>query len=80
MDATVVTMTANMYMPAATTITVDQVVKFTMNGLHDVAPIAPTDTDLVVPFGEERCFKFTTTGVARFKCTPHGFTGIVTVN
>jgi plastocyanin len=79
-DATVITMSAFMYMPVATNITVNQTVKFMMDPTHDVAPILNTDADLVVPFGQTRCFKFTTTGIARFKCTPHGFQGTVTVN
>jgi len=79
-DATVITTGASVYMPVSTTITTNQIVKFTMNAAHDVAPLPGTDPDLVVPLGGERCFQFTSTGVARFKCTPHGFTGLITVN
>lgn len=79
-DATVITMSANMYMPMATTITQGQVVKFTMNAAHDVAPLSASSTGLVVPLGGERCYRFTMTGNYTFKCTPHGFTGSITVN
>ena len=79
-DATVMTTTANMYMPMATTITQGQVVKFTMNAAHDVAPNGAASTGLVVPLGGERCYRFTGAGSFGFKCTPHGFTGTITVN
>jgi plastocyanin len=79
-DATVLTTSANMYMPMATTITQGQVVKFTMNAAHDVAPNGATSTGLVVPLGGERCYRFTSPGAYPFKCTPHGFTGTITVN
>jgi len=79
-DATVITTSANMYMPMATTITQGQVVKFTMNAAHDVAPNGASSTGLVVPLGGERCYRFTSPGTFSFKCTPHGFTGTITVN
>lgn len=79
-DATVITTTVDMYMPMATTITQGQVVKFTMNNEHDVAPNSAASAGLVVPLGGERCYRFTSTGTFSFKCTPHGFTGTITVN
>jgi plastocyanin len=79
-DATVITTVANMYMPMATTITQGQVVKFTMNAAHDVAPNSAASTGLVVPLGGDRCYRFTSPGAYSFKCTPHGFTGTITVN
>lgn len=79
-DATVITTGANMYMPVATTITQGKVVKFEMNSAHDVAPNGATSTGLVVPLGGTRCYRFTTPGTYSFKCTPHGFTGTITVN
>jgi plastocyanin len=79
-DATVITTGANMYMPAATTISQGQVVKFTMNGAHDVAATMGTNAILAVPLGGERCFRFTAPGTFTFKCNPHGFTGMITVN
>lgn len=72
---------ANAYTPKDVTITQGQVVKFTMSSAHDVAPLnASSDPNLRVGFGQERCFMFTATGNFPFKCTPHGFTGSVTVN
>jgi plastocyanin len=79
-DATVITTSANMYMPMATVITQGQVVKFTMNAAHDVAPNGAASTGLVVPLGGDRCYRFTSPGAYPFKCTPHGFTGTITVN
>lgn len=79
--ATVITTnSASAYMPKDVTITQGQVVKFTMSSAHDVAPLnASSDPNLKVGFGQERCFMFTATGTFPFKCTPHGFTGSVTV-
>jgi plastocyanin len=70
------------YSPAATTITQGQAVKFTMSSTHDVAPVtnAQSDPGLRVGFGQSKCLMFTATGTFKFKCTPHGFTGTVTVN
>jgi plastocyanin len=80
-DATVITTGANMYMPMMTTITQGQVVKFTMNAAHDVAPLnAQSEAALAVPLGAERCFRFTAAKTHTFKCTPHGFTGTIVVN
>jgi len=79
-DATVITTAANVYMPMMTTISQGQVVKFTMNAAHDVAPGTGGDPNLVVPLGGERCYRFTAPGTFNFKCTPHGFTGSITVN
>jgi len=72
---------SNAYSPQMTTITQGQVVKFTMSSSHDVAPLnASSDPNLKVGFGQERCFMFTAAGTFPFKCTPHGFTGSITVN
>ena len=69
------------YTPAATTITQGQVVKFTMSSTHNVAPTSMmSDPGLNVGFGAEKCLMFTKTGTFKFKCTPHGFSGTVTVN
>jgi plastocyanin len=83
--ATVVTTDASfVYNPAATTINQGQVVKFTMSATHNVAPFngagAMTDPGLTVNFNQEKCLMFTKTGTFKFLCTPHGFTGTVTVN
>lgn len=69
------------YMPATTTIAVGQVVRFDTSLYHDVAPLPPmTDAALSVGFGTTRCLRFTAPGTFRFKCTPHGFSGTITVN
>lgn len=78
-DATVMTTAANAYMPMMTSISQGQVVRFTMNAAHDVAPLGATDPALVVPLGGDRCYRFTMAGTFTFKCTPHGFTGSVVV-
>ena len=77
--AQTVTTTASSYVPNAINVTQGQVVRFMVGGTHDVAPLPGTDPDLVVPLGGDRCYMFTMTGTFRFKCTPHGFTGMVTV-
>jgi plastocyanin len=71
------------YMPMATTITKDQVVRFTTSTSHNVAPnpsAAKTDPGLAVGFNKTACLKFTATGTFGFFCMPHGFVGTVTVN
>lgn len=73
--------TANAYMPAALTISVGQAVQFINSSNHNVAPVATmSDPGLNVGFGATKCLKFTRAGTFRFKCTPHGFMGMVTVN
>jgi plastocyanin len=70
------------YMPMATTIPVNGIVKFVMSTEHDVAPnpiAAMTDPGLVVGFGQTKCLQFTQAGTYGFLCTPHGFVGTVTV-
>ena len=67
------------YMPAATTITVNQVVQFEMPPTHNVVPVA-SDPGLTVGFNQTKCLQFTATGTFNFKCAPHGFTGSITVN
>lgn len=79
--ATVMT-SGNAYSPAATTIAVNQVVKFVMPSNHNVAPdsTGSTDSGLNVDFGATGCLKFTAAGTFKFKCTLHGFSGTVTAN
>lgn len=81
-DATVTTADGTFaYMPAAVTITAGQVVKFTTSSTHDVAPnTTGSDPALRVGFGATKCFKFTAAGTFGFHCTPHAFTGAITVN
>jgi len=72
---------ATTYMPAATTISVGQIVKFTMPNAHNVAPNTAADDDgLAVGFGQTKCLKFTAAGTFKFKCTPHSFVGTIIVN
>jgi len=81
-DATVMTSTtADAYVPMATTVPVNAVVKFVMPASHNVAPNTQTTTDpnLSVNFSETKCLKFTAAGTYGFYCTPHGFTGTITV-
>jgi plastocyanin len=79
--ATVMTTNAsNSYMPMATTVPVDGVVRFVNSSEHDVAPnpiAAMTDPGLVVGFGQTKCLKFTQPGTYGFMCSPHGFVGTV---
>jgi len=69
------------YQPATATIAAGAIVQFQMAANHNVAPNA-TDSDdgLHVGFGQTRCLKFTEPGTFGFHCTPHSFTGTVTVN
>jgi plastocyanin len=79
--ATIATNTAGtMYVPDAATINAGQVVRFDLGSTHDVAPADNTqDSGLLVPLGGDVCLQFSTAGTYRFKCTPHGFTGTITV-
>jgi plastocyanin len=79
-SATVITQAASVYVPKDTTISVGQIVKFEMNPMHDVAPkTAADDPNLKVGLGQTKCLKFTAAGTFNFKCSPHGFTGSITV-
>ncbi len=72
---------ATTYMPASTTITVGQIVKFVMPNAHNVAPNTAADDDgLSVGFGQTKCLKFTAADTFKFKCTPHSFVGTIVVN
>jgi plastocyanin len=72
---------ASTYMPASTTISVGQIVKFEMPLAHNVAPnTSSEDPGLSVGFGATKCLKFTAAGTYKFKCTPHGFVGTIVVN
>lgn len=69
------------YVPRDSNITQGQIVKFVNRSDHDVAPLPPmTDSGLRVPLGGTACLRFTATGTFNFKCTPHGFSGSITVN
>lgn len=63
-------------------IAVGDIVKFVMPPTHNVAPdssASMTDPGLRVNFNETKCLQFTAVGAFTFKCTPHGFTGTITV-
>ena len=73
----------NAYMPATTSVAVNQAVKFTNSSNHNVAPAATmSDRGLDVGFGATKCLKFTVAGTFRFRCSVpgHNFMGTVTVN
>jgi plastocyanin len=79
--ATIATNTAGTaYEPNAATISVGQAVRFDLGATHDVSPADNTqDPGLVVGLGGDACLSFSTAGTYRFKCSPHGFTGTITV-
>ena len=74
------TSTVDAYMPMATTIPVNGIVRFVMATAHNVQPntVSPSDPGLVVNFGETKCLQFTVAGTFSFFCGPHGFAGTVT--
>ena len=82
-DATIMSSDSNFssYTPGSVSISVGQIVKFTMSPSHNVAPsqTASTDSGLNVGFGATACLKFTKAGTFGFFCTVHLFTGTVTV-
>jgi plastocyanin len=71
----------NAYTPTGASISVGQIVKFTMPSEHNVVPnpLKNTDTGLNVNFNETKCLMFAKAGTFNFYCGPHGFTGTVTV-
>ena len=64
------------YSPTSASISVGQVIQFTMPTAHNVSS---TTTGLAVDFGQTACLKFTAAGTYNFKCSVHLFTGSVTV-
>jgi len=70
----------DIYVPSSVTITVSQVVKFTMPSDHNVTPDnTMSDPVLSVNYSETKCLMFTRAGTFGFHCVPHGFTGTVIV-
>ena len=73
------------YVQQTTTISVNQIVQFTMPAIHDVVPgHAPADTSIADPgmlvnFGATTCLKFTVAGTYGFHCSPHLFNGTIIV-
>jgi plastocyanin len=81
-DATItVSAGGGAFMPMATTVPVNAVIKFAMTPTHDAKPntLTTTDPGIQVGFGETKCLKFTATGTFGFFCTAHSFAGTVTV-
>jgi len=81
-DATITVNTAGTaYMPMATTVPKNAVVKFMLTAMHDAKPnpLTTTDPGIVVGFGETKCLKFTATGTFGFFCTAHSFAGTIAV-
>ncbi len=68
--------TGTAYMPASVTITMGQVVHFTLPTAHNAQSSTP---GLMLGFGADKCLMFTATGTYNFTCTAHGFTGSITV-
>jgi plastocyanin len=64
------------YSPAAATIAVNGVIKWTLPSTHNVES---TTAGFAVDYGATKCLKFTAAGQYTYKCTAHGFTGSVTV-
>jgi hypothetical protein len=71
---TVVT-AGNSYSPDAVTIDVGDVVRFNPGATHDVNG----GSHFRVGIAGDACFRFDEAGVFPFFCTPHQFTGMVTV-
>ncbi|MBK9037028.1 MAG: hypothetical protein IPL61_38225 [Myxococcales bacterium] len=63
--------------PMATTISVGQVVRFTMPATHNA--VSNTAGQFRVDFGGDSCFRFDTAGTFGFHCEPHQFTGTIVV-
>lgn len=69
------------FTPSSVTISIGQIVKFTMPSTHNVVPnpLANPDPGLKVNFNETKCLMFTKAGTFGFQCMPHGFGGTVVV-
>lgn len=64
------------YSPNAVSIMRGQTVRFEMPGSHDVNS---GGKGFDVGFGATKCFTFSVAGAYTFKCTPHQFSGTITV-
>jgi plastocyanin len=69
------------YTPKTLSISVGQIVKFTMPSTHNVVPaqLGPTDPGLMVSYNQTSCLMFTKAGTFNFQCQPHSFVGTITV-
>jgi plastocyanin len=74
--AATVTTSGFSYSPDAVTIGAGEVVRFVVSASHDAAS---TDGLFRVGFGGDACLRFDEPGSYGFVCTPHGFSGVVTV-
>lgn len=75
--AETITTQGNSYSPNAVTIASGEIVRFTPQSGHNVE--STEDGLFEVAFAGEGCFRFDEPGSYGFFCTPHGFTGTVTV-
>ncbi len=70
----------NAFMPSTASVSVGQIVKFTMSSTHDVVPdTTMSDPGLTVDLNATKCLQFTHAGTFGFHCGIHGFTGMITV-
>jgi plastocyanin len=84
-EAATIESLATRFEPMSVTISMGQIVKISAGQVsddHDIMPALSGNTDpaLVVPGGQERCFRFTATGTFGFRCSSHGFVGSIIVN
>jgi plastocyanin len=64
------------YSPSVVTIAVGEVVEFHPTSSHDAVAF---DGSFRVGFGDRACLRFDAPGEFEFECSPHHFTGAVTV-
>lgn len=84
-EAATIESLATRFDPMSATITMGQIVKISAGQVgddHDIKPAltGTTDAALLVPGGQERCFRFTAPGTYGFRCSIHGFVGSIVVN
>jgi plastocyanin len=64
------------YSPSDVTVAVGDVVELHPSSSHDAAA---DDGSFAVDFGEDACLRFDAPAVHEFRCSPHQFTGTITV-
>lgn len=69
------------FIPKDSTISIGQVVRFTITAEHFVIPntLKTTDPALMVSRGQTKCFKFNVAGTYNFLCGVHSFPGSIIV-
>jgi plastocyanin len=69
------------FIPKDSTISIGEVVKFTITSEHFVIPntLQTTDPALMVSRGQTKCFKFNVAGTYNFLCGVHSFPGSIKV-